>query len=96
MKSATDLVDAGPVEGKPLDQARIGKLFDETLAVARIITELCLVLMIEIIDRTMEGGMEGLETEEIDVGAPEKTSELCLPFFLDEEDLRLQRTDMER
>jgi hypothetical protein len=30
------------------------------------------------------------------VGEPDKASELYLPFFLDEEDLRLRRADTER
>jgi hypothetical protein len=60
-------------------------MFDETLAVARIVMDLSRLLMIEILEKS---GTEGLEMKEVDVGQTRKASDIHLPFFFDECELR--------
>ncbi len=70
---------------KEAEAKGLAELFDAMLKGARLVSIFFVAMMVEIIDKCVE---EGLETEEVEIGAVPKMSETDLPFFFEEEDLR--------
>jgi hypothetical protein len=85
MKSALDLVEVEPIAGEKLDETKLKVLFDETIAVADIIVRLSHTLMIEILEKS---DLTDLEMEPVAISAVPKLSDIQLPFFVDDADLK--------
>lgn len=63
----------------------LAELFDATLKAARLLSKFFVTMMVEIIDKSIP---DGLDVDEVEIGPAPKPSDLHLPFFLDEDDLR--------
>lgn len=88
MIGLTGVAKAAPT-GINVEAAGLAEVFDAALDGANLLAQLFQVLMVEIIDQSVD---ESLETEELDIGQPPQMSQFHLPFFFDEDDLRQLRS----
>ena len=69
---------------KEAEAAGLAEVFDAALDAASLLSSLFQILMVEIIDKSID---EQLDTEDVDIGRSARMSEFHLPYFFDEEDL---------
>lgn len=85
MKAAIDLVEVGQAVNEEPERTKLDALFNETLAVANIIVKLSQILMIEILKNLTAND---LMMELVEIGDVPRLSDIQLPFFVDETDLK--------